>query len=106
MLYFTSSVLTKTDIMKQRDGEGALGYKVTEKRKKEISLKFSGKNHPLFGKRHTIETREKQSKAKQGKYNGSNNPNYGKVAWNRGKAICAQTREKVSRGHRQSAFYM
>ena len=30
-----------------------------KKKKEEMSLRFSGKNHPLYGKEHTKETKEK-----------------------------------------------
>ena len=39
---------------------------------------MSGENHPLYGKHHTKEAREKMSLAKQGVYEGENNPFYGK----------------------------
>ena len=37
----------------------------------------SGENNPMFGKKHTKESREKMSKALKGKYVGNNNPLYG-----------------------------
>lgn len=37
---------------------------------------ISGKNHPLWGKHHSLKTKEKMSKAKKDIYNGENHPNW------------------------------
>lgn len=37
-----------------------------------------GNNHPMYGKKHSKESREKMSKAREGKYFGENNIFYGK----------------------------
>jgi len=60
--------------------------------------KYVGKNHPMWGRKHTEETKRKQSELKKGKSyseetkrkqsekrKGKNNPNYGKKWWNDGK---------------------
>jgi len=41
-------------------------------------MNHKGKNHPMFGRHHSEETRKKQSEKKKGKYLGENNPFYGK----------------------------
>ena len=41
----------------------------------EIRKKYSGENHPMFGKHHTEETKKKISKARKGKLIGEENPN-------------------------------
>lgn len=37
-------------------GEGALGYKYTDERKKYLSKKYSGEQNPFYGKKHSQET--------------------------------------------------
>lgn len=49
-------------------------FKDVKKTKKIMSEQRKGKKHPLYGKHHSQETREKMSKA-----------NKGKTAWNKGK---------------------
>lgn len=39
---------------------------------------MSGENHPMYGKHHTQESREKMSISKKDVYNGENNPFFGK----------------------------
>ncbi len=39
---------------------------------------MSGENHPMYGKHHTQESREKMSISKKDMYNGKNNPFFGK----------------------------
>ena len=39
---------------------------------------MSGENHPMYGKHHTQESREKMSISKKDMYNGENNPFFGK----------------------------
>lgn len=39
---------------------------------------ISGENHPMYGKHHTQESREKMSISKKDMYNGENNPFFGK----------------------------
>lgn len=48
---------------------------ISEETKKKISNANSGDKHPLWGKHHSKETREKISIARIGKYTGSNSPN-------------------------------
>jgi group I intron endonuclease len=43
------------------------GYKHTQQTKLAISLKNKGKNHPLFGKKHSEETKINMSEQKKGK---------------------------------------
>lgn len=45
------------------------------KQNKETILKMSGNNHPMYGKKHTEETKNKISNSVKGKYSGSLNPN-------------------------------
>lgn len=53
---------------------------------KENHADFSGEKHPMYGKHHTKEAREKMSKARMGIYIGSKNPRAQKV-------ICMTTKE-------------
>ena len=53
-----------------------------------------GKNHPMYGRKHSLETRKKISEALKGKYTGKNSPMYGKYgALNpcSKKVICLET---------------
>ena len=45
------------------------------KQNKETILKMSGKNNPMYGKKHTEETKNKISNSMKGKYSNSLNPN-------------------------------
>ena len=40
----------------------------------EVKEKLSGKNNPMYGKRHTEEAREKMSNARKSSYGGKNHP--------------------------------
>lgn len=39
---------------------------------------IKGEKHPMFGKHHSVETKEKISKANKGKFAGEKNPMFGK----------------------------
>ena len=56
-----------------------VGLKHTEESKRKMSINTSGKKHPMFGKKHTLETKEK---IRQG---------------NKDKIISKETREKLSK---------
>ncbi len=58
-------------------GEGACGYKHTNKWKQNISTIFSGEKHPMFGKHHKKETIEKMI-LNHANVSGKNNPFFGK----------------------------
>lgn len=56
-----------------------------------------GKNNPMYGKKHSKETRKKISESHKGKYNGENNPNWkGGISGNRYKVkiICKDCGKK------------
>lgn len=60
-----------------------------EKRRQALRLRMSGRNHPMFGKKHTPETRQKISKA-----------NKGRNVWNKGKLglkMSEETKQKISK---------
>lgn len=63
------------DIIEQKREEALCRPPMSEKTKKKISNANSGNKHPLWGKHHSKETREKMSIARIGKYTGSNSPN-------------------------------
>lgn len=50
-----------------------------------------GENHPMFGRKHTEESKLKMSLAKR----GNNNPAYGKPGTMRGKKMTDETKEKM-----------
>ena len=80
---------------------GFAGVPLPESTKRKISLANRGANngmygktgdkHPMYGKTHTKETREKLSKS-----------HMGKTPWNKGKAgiYSQQTRDKISQAHK------
>ncbi len=74
------------------------GIKLSEERKKEISeynKKFrTGKNHPMFGKRHSETTKKKMSKVKMGKFSGDKSPRFGVKASNKTKEKIRAARQK------------
>ena len=55
---------------------------------------MSGKNHPLYGKKHTQESREKMSEA----LSGENHPNYGKK-------FSEDRRKKMSKAQNTTGYY-
>lgn len=102
----------------KRDKKGRFvkGFKHTKKFKSNMSKRYAGKNHPMFGKHHTQKTKQKIRKAKlgrpsgrkgkhhtektkrklsesrKGKYTGKDNPFYGKTHTKR-------ARELISKGN-------
>lgn len=87
-------------------GEGTQGYVPNEETRTKLSLIFSGKNNPHYGKTHTEKTKINLSLKKL----GENNPFYGKVlsdehrmkisAAKMGKIKSEQTRKKMSSSKR------
>lgn len=61
----------------------------TEEKRKEWGEKFSGKNHPMYGKYHSEETKQKLSNIFSIKNAGEGNPMYGKHH-------SEETRKKIS----------
>ena len=86
---------------------GRKGYWAGKKRPE-----MSGENHPLYGRHHTQETREKMSASRRGKKRapfteehranisksrtGEKNPNYEKPAWNRDIPCTEEAKSKIS----------
>ena len=65
----------------------------------EIAKKMSGENSPMYGKKHSAETRKKISEARK----GENHPMYGKTGKNNpryGKKHSAETRKKMGEAHK------
>lgn len=61
--------------------------KASDETRKKISknhIDVSGKNNPMYGKRHSNETKIKISESRKGKYAGINSPTYGKC-WDEGR---------------------
>jgi hypothetical protein len=65
-------------------GEGTSGYIFSKEHKSKLSLALSGKNHPSYGKKHTLEHCNNMSKSLKGK-----------TAWNKGKTHTEETRFKI-----------
>jgi len=70
-------------------GDGNAGFSPSVETRRKLSVASSGKNNPMYGKKHSDETRKKLSVAAIGKRSGKNNPNYGKKH-------SKETREKIS----------
>lgn len=66
------------------------GRKVAESTKKKMSLLHTGKGHPMFGKKHSLETKEKMRKTR-----------LGKSPWNKGLGTKTPESKKI----RQSTQY-
>jgi len=62
-----------------------------------------GKTHPMYGKKHSKETRKKMSESHKGKYTGENHPNYGKTISEEHKKKLreAHTGRKLSKEHKK-----
>jgi len=45
-----------------------IGHIPNEETRKKMSNSLSGKNHPMFGKKHSEDTKKKMSKAKRNKH--------------------------------------
>ena len=90
-------------------GEGALGVIISDEAKEKMSKKAKerykdktkhpmydvhryGKDSPLYGKRHSEESKKKMSDAHKGKYIGEKNPMYNKHH-------TKETRKKMSNNH-------
>lgn len=54
------------------------GKKHTEETKKRLSGMRKGENNAMYGKHHTEESKKKMSLSRKGKYTGEDNPFYGK----------------------------
>lgn len=84
---------------------------LSEEHKKKLSEAKMGENNPMFGKKHSEETRRKISESNRGKHSvteehrrklseanqGSRNHNFGKPAWNRGIRMSEEQKEKLSK---------
>lgn len=51
---------------------------IKERKSKKMKGKFKSENHPMYGKHHTEESKQKMSEANKGKMSGENHPFYGK----------------------------
>ena len=70
-------------------GNGNFGFSPSKETRKKLSLANSGKDNPMYGKKHSDEAIKKMSIAATGKRSGKNNPNYGKKH-------SKETRKKIS----------
>lgn len=71
------------------DGGGHKNKVISDETRLKLSIATKGENHPMYGKKHSAETRQKMSNAHTGKQAGEKHPNYGK-------ALSAETRRKLS----------
>jgi len=83
---------------KSYDTPSFSGYKHTEESKKMMSEKKKGKNHPLFGKHISEESKQKSSKSHKELYkNKENHPWFGKHH-------TEETKEKISEKNKGKIF--
>lgn len=96
------------EIVKKRSGEnhyfhksngheptrGFLGHHHTQETKDKLSKKFSGKNNPMYGKKHSLETRKKISQNLPDR-SGKNNPRFGQH-------LSDETKNKISLANKGS----
>jgi group I intron endonuclease len=82
-------------------GEGSLGWIPSDETRDKMSAakkgKYTGENHPNYGKTPSAEARDKMSAAKKGKYTGENSPMYGKT-------FSAETRAKMSEAQKGKTY--
>jgi group I intron endonuclease len=57
---------------KKKISESLKGYQKTEEHKRKLSEAFSGENHPMYGKKHSEETRRKMSESQKARYAKAN----------------------------------
>ena len=84
--YYTALYNPKFSYMK--GGGGISGYRQTKESRRKMSenhADVSGKNNPMYNKKHTEETRRKISKKMKGK-----------PPWNKGKPLSEETKRKIS----------
>lgn len=72
------------------------GKVMSAEQKEKISLAMSGEKHHMFGKKHSIITKQKISR-NHADVSGDKNPMYGKAGPNKGKQLSSETREKISK---------
>lgn len=78
--YFKNPEKVKERMSDSKVGnKSALGHKWSEKEKERMSVQRSGKNHHMYGKHFSEESKEKMRKTIGNKLSGKNNPRYGKV---------------------------
>lgn len=65
-------------------GEGTSGHSPSREHRQKLSKAFSGKNHPLFGKKHSVEHVQRMSNSLKGK-----------KSWNKGLKHTEETKEKI-----------
>ena len=102
----TGKKLSESHIKNLRDAK--LGKKLSEKTKQKMSEAHSGEKHPMFGKTHSLEAREKirqfqlnrppvslETRLKISKsLSGVNHPNFGKK-------FSDETKRKLSQSHKK-----
>jgi len=69
-------------------GEGTIGRKLSKKQIKEMSMRFSGKNNPFYGRHHSEKTKKMLSEI------------------NTGKVLSKKTRDKISSNTSKKLFYV
>ena len=85
---------------RKKIGEANKGRKPTKTARQKMSRAHMG-NQRRKGIPHSKETKRKMSKAHKGNWTGEKNPMYGKPAWNKGKKMSEEQKEKL-RGQKRS----
>ena len=76
--YFEGAVVNHIDENKQNNLWTNLEWVTNQYNVQYSSHKWSGENHPMYGKQRTEESKRKQGESRRGKYLGENNWNYDK----------------------------
>jgi hypothetical protein len=91
---------TKNKLRELSKGNSShLGHKHSKesitRMKQKLSSIFSGENHPMYGKKHSEETKNKMSKPRKNTEN-MKGKNTGKIPWNKDKPLSEEVKKKVS----------
>ena len=93
----------KTQIEKHK------GHKASEETKKKMRNANGGENHPMYGKKHSEESRKRQSEAAHNRYKDPNERKkisdtlMGNIPWNKGLKGCysEETKKKMSEANKR-----
>lgn len=71
MIYFYKSNQREYGYNLTDGGQGCCGFVISQESRDKFSAMYSGEGNPFYGKKHTMETKNKISSANKGKYVGA-----------------------------------